>query len=188
MHEHVHKGMYVSRRWNREAIAGVLDPAETMLAMFGRNDIGDERADAVLFITDQRVFIVDRPRFDINSSYVSVFYGNIFSVEEIKEGINGKIILHHERTKIVFDKMDRGDVFKAAQLIRQQIQRAREEAATLQAREVWTARAEWPPMEGGTSPPPVAATIPEQIRQLAGLRDDGVLTEEEFAATKARLL
>lgn len=33
-----------------------------------------------------------------------------------------------------------------------------------------------------------ATSIPQLIRELAGLRDDGILTEEEFAAKKAELL
>ena len=42
-------------------------------------------------------------------------------------------------------------------------------------------------------PPPAPAAAPpvdtiEQLRQLAGLRDEGILTEEEFAAQKAKLL
>jgi hypothetical protein len=40
-------------------------------------------------------------------------------------------------------------------------------------------------------PPPAAAGQPdmiEQLKQLAELRDQGILTEEEFAAQKAKLL
>ena len=35
---------------------------------------------------------------------------------------------------------------------------------------------------------PQALSLPEQLRQLAALRDDGILTEEEFTAQKAKLL
>ena len=35
--------------------------------------------------------------------------------------------------------------------------------------------------------PPRAAQI-EQIRQLAALKDQGILAEEEFAASKAKIL
>jgi hypothetical protein len=43
------------------------------------------------------------------------------------------------------------------------------------------------------APAPAAAAAPapdpiEQLKELAGLRDSGVLTEEEFAAQKAKLL
>jgi len=41
------------------------------------------------------------------------------------------------------------------------------------------------------APPPAAAPAPdpiEQLKELAALKDQGVLTEEEFAAQKAKLL
>lgn len=41
------------------------------------------------------------------------------------------------------------------------------------------------------APQPAAAagpSVPEQLQQLAQLKDQGVLTEEEFAAQKAKLL
>lgn len=38
------------------------------------------------------------------------------------------------------------------------------------------------------APTPPAASVAEQLRELAELRDSGVLTEEEFAAQKAKVL
>ena len=35
---------------------------------------------------------------------------------------------------------------------------------------------------------PPAVEVAEQLRKLAALRDEGILTDEEFAAQKARLL
>jgi hypothetical protein len=43
-------------------------------------------------------------------------------------------------------------------------------------------------IQRGTQPAVVTASIPEQIAQFAALRDQGILTEEEFAAKKAALL
>lgn len=43
-------------------------------------------------------------------------------------------------------------------------------------------------IEHGPQPTVVPASIPEQIAQFAALRDQGILTEEEFAAKKASLL
>jgi Short C-terminal domain/Bacterial PH domain len=41
---------------------------------------------------------------------------------------------------------------------------------------------------GHAASQPAALTIPEQIRQLAALRDSGALTDDEFSSSKARLL
>jgi hypothetical protein len=38
------------------------------------------------------------------------------------------------------------------------------------------------------APPPPANDITSQLRELAQLRDQGILTDEEFAAQKAKLL
>jgi Short C-terminal domain len=48
-----------------------------------------------------------------------------------------------------------------------------------------------PPPEAAAAPPPSAGPSPddiEQLKQLAALKDQGVLTEEEFAAQKAKIL
>ena len=45
------------------------------------------------------------------------------------------------------------------------------------------------PDAGSAPPPPAPAPDPiERLRELAGLRDQGVLTEAEFAAAKAKVL
>jgi hypothetical protein len=49
----------------------------------------------------------------------------------------------------------------------------------------------YPQEQYAPPPPPPAAgggDRVEQLKELAGLRDQGVLTEEEFAAEKARIL
>jgi hypothetical protein len=47
---------------------------------------------------------------------------------------------------------------------------------------------EEPPQEAYAPPPPPPPDPIEQLRQLAALRDDGILTEEEFTAQKRKLL
>ena len=44
-----------------------------------------------------------------------------------------------------------------------------------------------PPQQSGTPPPPAPDPI-EQLRQLGELKQQGVLTEDEFAQQKARIL
>ena len=50
-----------------------------------------------------------------------------------------------------------------------------------------------PPQQAYAPPPPPPEPAPQvdvvgQLRELAQLRDDGILTEEEFAAQKAKIL
>ena len=47
----------------------------------------------------------------------------------------------------------------------------------------------YPPQQQYAPPPAEEAPDPiEQLTQLAGLKDKGILTEEEFAAQKAKIL
>jgi hypothetical protein len=51
------------------------------------------------------------------------------------------------------------------------------------------AYAEPPPAYEAPAPPPAPVADPiQQLKDLAALRDQGVLTDEEFAAQKARIL
>jgi hypothetical protein len=43
-------------------------------------------------------------------------------------------------------------------------------------------------VQGAATPAPSAATLANEIQQLARSRDAGVLTDEEFVAAKQRLL
>jgi hypothetical protein len=58
----------------------------------------------------------------------------------------------------------------------------------------WAAQGTYPPQyaEPEPAPAPAPAAPPvdpvEQLRELAKLRDDGILTEEEFAAEKRKVL
>jgi hypothetical protein len=48
-----------------------------------------------------------------------------------------------------------------------------------------------PPQQAYAPPPPAAPPAPDpiaQLKELAGLHDAGVLTDEEFAVQKARIL
>jgi hypothetical protein len=60
---------------------------------------------------------------------------------------------------------------------------AQEAAAAPPQPEVVYAEAPAPAPAGGMSPEAI-----EQLKQLAGLKEQGILTEEEFAAEKAKIL
>ena len=63
----------------------------------------------------------------------------------------------------------------------------RDQAIAANRGEGWAEGAQSAPHQ--SAPPPPAQKDPvEQIKQLAGLRDQGILTEEEFTAKKAQIL
>ena len=43
-------------------------------------------------------------------------------------------------------------------------------------------------VEAAPEPPGITPDAVEQLKQLAGLKDQGILSEEEFAAEKAKIL
>ena len=45
-----------------------------------------------------------------------------------------------------------------------------------------------PPQAAQAPPPPAAASTIDQLKELGELKSQGILTEEEFAAQKAKLL
>jgi hypothetical protein len=48
--------------------------------------------------------------------------------------------------------------------------------------------AEQAPPEAAPAPAPPAQSVAEQLKELAELKQQGILTEDEFAAQKAKLL
>lgn len=60
---------------------------------------------------------------------------------------------------------------------------SRRQAARWQQQEAQQAQYQPPPAAPAASGPPI-----EQLKELASLKEQGVLTEEEFAAQKAKLL
>jgi hypothetical protein len=57
----------------------------------------------------------------------------------------------------------------------------------------WASQGSYPPQQQYAEPEPQAPPPPaedpvQQLRELAKLRDDGILTEEEFAAEKRKIL
>jgi hypothetical protein len=60
--------------------------------------------------------------------------------------------------------------------------------------ERWAAQEAPPPQQAAPAPPPAAPAAPaaastiDQLKELGELKSQGILTEEEFAAQKAKLL
>jgi hypothetical protein len=78
---------------------------------------------------------------------------------------------------------------------RRQAERFAERDAQIYARQGEAYAAGWEAQQQAAPPPPAAAPaapaapdVVTQLKQLAELHDQGVLTDEEFAAQKAKLL
>lgn len=77
---------------------------------------------------------------------------------------------------------------------RRQVARSQQaaDANAYEQQQEWAQQQQWAAQQAAAAPAPAAApaggdTI-EQLKELAALRDQGVLTDEEFAAQKAKIL
>lgn len=118
-----------------------------------------------LLVTDKRVIFWTRGL--ITGSTDGFFYNDISSTEKAKTLLLGEIVLNVRGTKERFRSMVKKDVPNAIQLIQEQISKSRTKKTTLENKR---------------------QLIPDQIRKLIKLRDDGLLTEEKFLIKKRELL
>lgn len=169
-------------------LTGTLGANETVLAA-----MNGATAASTLVLTDQRAIIIKvgwMTGQTLGGKVVSFPYRNITSVEvrasiasgtfEISAGgmqgpersywsVNksGQANAWHSPNTIPIAKRQVGTFQRAADLIREQSERA---------------------SGSGAASAPAAQTIPEQIQSLAALRDQGLLSAEEFDAKKTELL
>lgn len=105
----------------------------------------------------------------------------------------GDVIVHVQhsdytgRDEITLESVE--DPKRVRDLLNGHAQRARHE---YQARDQTVHYQGAPPMAGAPGSPPAVPSasvdVADQLQKLAGLRDAGVLTDDEFAAQKAKLL
>jgi hypothetical protein len=76
----------------------------------------------------------------------------------------------------------------AANMGARSAQRSAAAAAEAQAAEAQAAPPAPAPVDESPAPEATESTEIEQLKQFAALRDQGILTEEEFAAKKAQIL
>ena len=77
---------------------------------------------------------------------------------------------------------------------RRQYARQEQKADAAQQQE-WEQQQQWAAQQAAVAPPPAPAAaggitndVVEQLKELASLKEQGILTEEEFAAQKAKIL
>lgn len=119
-----------------------------------------------LIVTDRRVIFFTKKLGGYEMS--DHVYGLLTSVDYKKGLLNGSISLAASGDHYHLSMVPKEDIERVAQCIRSQM-------AEVRSHPVPTAA-------------PAGPSIVDQIQQLAALRDQGVLSEEEFQAKKAELL
>jgi hypothetical protein len=144
-------------------LANVLDPGEQVHAI-GVGSLDNKMGIAAL--TDQRLLFLEKSMLG-TESLVDFSLESIGAVSLSKKMTGETLTITHSGTSAQISNMGHGQGDSIVQQFR---------------------RLKSPSVLPAPSPAPAAADPIEQLRRLAELRDQGVLTEEEFRAKKAKLL
>lgn len=136
----------------------------------------DDGKYAVLALAESRVILVRTTMFGRISSEDLVLSA-ITSVEQKKQGFSAVVVLHASGNKLELGFVDKKAAERFSSAMRSAVDAARSPAA--------------PKSNPSTSVAPSSRSseqIKQAIRDLAELRDEGLLTNEEFESKKAALL
>jgi hypothetical protein len=147
-----------------------LHGSETVLAMTGGMTGGNN---GLLVATDRRALFVSEGV--VHHSFEDFPYDRITTVTSSRGMTFGKIVISTAGAARVVEQVAKGEAEAVAAVIRDRV-----EAVTRERHQAPAASTAQP----GESAPNLAA----QLRELAELRDQGILTPEEFDTQKARLL
>lgn len=144
---------------------------EKVLTMGGGSTGGHS---GLLVATTRRVMFVAEGV--MNHSFEDFPYDRVTSIRTNRGMMLAKIVIHSAGTPRVIENMNKGEAEALSAVVRERI-------------EAHTRTATNPVQDGpATPPPPPAASLATQLRELAELRDSGVLTQDEFEVQKARML
>ena len=147
-----------------------LNGDETVLAMAGGMIASNN---GLLVATDRRALFVSEGM--INHCFEDFPYDRITTVTSSRGMLMGKIVLHTAGAARVVEQVAKGEAEAVAAVIRERVASATQQ------------RAAAPPAQSAMpSSSPVG--LASELRELALLRDEGVLTAEEFEMQKAKLL
>jgi hypothetical protein len=134
----------------------------------------------MFLLTDKRVMAIKRGRFlDTTSGFSAIEYSNINSVsfeEPGKWGTPGKFGLDNLLGKITITTQNTVFLVKVSKQYAKQV-------SDLITQHINTSY-----QSSSTSPPSNAPDIADQLKKFADLKEQGILTEEEFAAQKQKIL
>jgi len=158
--DRMHLGWGAGRKREIQRLAKYLAPSERVTMMAA----GAYGGPGILVLTDRRVlFLVDRIGMKVSEDFS---LDRITNVQWALDGMGpGTLTIHAAGATAEIKHVDR-----------------RDGPAIVEAIRLATAPS---PAVGATSS---VSTVAEQLTQLAALRDQGVLTDDEFATQKARLL
>lgn len=151
-----------------------LNSGETVLAITGGVVAG---RNGLLVATDRRAMFVSEGI--IRHSFEDFPYDRITSVTSSRGIMLGKIVIHGAGAARVVEQVDKGEAEAVAAIIRDRV-----DATTREPRQKQQQTSD------NAAPQPVspAVGIAAELRELASLRDAGVLTDKEFEQQKSRLL
>ncbi len=149
-----------------------LNGGETVLAMTGGVTGGKN---GLLVATNRRALFVAEGV--VNHSFEDFPYDRITTVTSSRGMAFGKIVINTAGVARVVEQVAKGEAEVVAAVIRERV-----EGVT---RERYQAPVSASSAGAVAGPPPNLAA---QLRELADLRDQGILTTEEFEAQKTRLL
>jgi hypothetical protein len=153
-----------------------LSSDEHVLAMGGGVTGGNN---GLLVATNKRVLFVSEGV--INHSFEDFPYDRITTVMTKRGMMFGKILITTAGVTRVIEQVDKGEAEAISAVIRERVDGTTRERA-YQAPNTPTPQAAAPP---SASP---GHGIAAELRELADLRDQGILTEDEFAEQKRKLL
>ena len=148
-----------------------LNGGETVLAMTGGNTGGNA---GLLVATNRRALFVSEGVF--NHSFEDFPYDRINTVSSTRGLVFGTILINTAGAARAVEQVAKGEAEKVAAILRERV-----EAVTRE-------RHQQPAAVTPSQSPPPSQGIAAELRELAALRDQEILTAEEFNAEKARLL
>lgn len=148
-----------------------LNGGERVLRMAGGVVAGKN---GLLVATDRRALFVAEGV--VNHSFEDFPYDRITTVTSSRGMTFGKIVISTAGAARVVEQVVKGEAEALAALIRERV-----EGTT-------RTRYETPAAPSATGAATTPISVASELRELAELRDQGILTSEEFAAQKAKLL
>lgn len=153
-------------------LAELLNAGETVLRMTGGRVAGTV---GLVVATDRRVMFISEAVG--KHTFEDFPYDRITTVTSSGGFVQGKVVITTAGASRVIDRIDKGDADAFGAIVRERV-----EATTRERHDAVAAGRHTAPPRPGT------ASLAQELRGLAELRDQGILTPQEFDAQKRRLL